>query len=46
MINNQVELLRETRALEASMYAQGFHDGLRQALSIGPRATTLPTIEA
>jgi hypothetical protein len=34
------------RALEAHIYAQGFHDGLRQALSVATPTTPLPIIEA
>ena len=58
MTSDQFKLLAETtssdiatghdisRGLDADIYAQGFHDGLRQALSISRSATTLPTIEA
>lgn len=58
MTSDQFKLLAETissdvatghdmtRPLDADIYAQGFQDGLRQALSISRSATTLPTIEA
>lgn len=58
MTSDQFKLLAETissdaatghdiaRALNAHIYAQGFHDGLRQALNISRAATSLPTIEA
>lgn len=58
MTNDRFKLLAETissdvatghdmaRALNADIYAQGFHDGLQQALKISRAATTLPTIEA
>lgn len=57
MTNDQFKLLAETissdvatshdiaRALNVHIYAQGFQDGLRQALSIS-RSAPLPTIEA